>query len=177
MDSPTTCGHRNAALFALMFSAGLRVSEASAVQVEDFRRGRDGRYRLTIRASKTDQTGEGVVRVVTRYATRLVPEWMEISGITSGHLFRAVKTTGIQTGAFAARDIRRSIVRRAKSAGIKGRVSGHSFRRGLAQEMALQGQPIQTICAAGRWETPGMVIRYLRGVTTDSFIDSIDSLD
>ena len=47
----TLWGHRDAALFALMFSAGLRVSEASAVQVEDFRRGRDGRYRLTIRAS------------------------------------------------------------------------------------------------------------------------------
>ena len=173
----TLWGHRDAALFALSFSAGLRVSEASAVQVDDIQRGRDGRYRITIRASKTDQTGVGAVRVITNYAQRLIREWLEVSGITSGHLFRAVKTTGVQNGLITTRSIRRAIVRRAKQAGISGRVAGHSFRRGMAQEMALAGQPIQNICTAGRWESPVMVMRYLRGVTTDSFIDSIDSLN
>lgn len=72
--SASLWGHRDAAMFALSFSAGLRVSEASAVQVEDIRRGRDGRYRLTIRASKTDQDGEGAVRVITRFAERLIQE-------------------------------------------------------------------------------------------------------
>ena len=50
------------------------------------------------------------MRVITRCAQRLILEWLEVFGVTTGHLFRVVKTIGVQEGLISTRSIRRANV-------------------------------------------------------------------
>lgn len=95
---------RDRALIALMLYAGLRVSEALAVQVEDVEIGeRSGAVHVTTAAGK----GEKERRVpLNAEARRALRAWMDASGIESGRLFgitartaqRRVREIGAEAG-------------------------------------------------------------------------------
>ena len=59
--------------------------------------------------------------------------------------------------------IRRIIRSRAATAGIEGRVSGHSLRVGGAQSLAAGGASLVEMQIAGRWQSPAMPGHYARG--------------
>ena len=156
-------GKRDAAIISVTSDALLRVSEVSGLSVDDVTFLPDGTARITIRRSKTDQRGRGAVQYsCSRTADRL-RSWMDAGNIESGALFCPVDRWGhvSRTGLWPD-SVRAAIKRRAKEAGIEGRVSGHSLRIGSAQELAERGASLAELQKEGRWKDPSMPARYIR---------------
>jgi site-specific recombinase XerD len=86
-DTRTMLGLRDRALLALGFAGAFRRSELVALRVEDLTECPDG-YRVLIRRSKTDQTGEGHEIVVPRglkiRPVEAVQAWLQAAGIAEG---------------------------------------------------------------------------------------------
>ena len=157
-------GLRDAAVLAIASDALLRVSEVSALDVEDLVIEPDGSGRLTIRHSKTDQEGAGAVQYVGPSTVRRVYAWLDAAGHLAGPLFRRVRRGGhaVETR-LNVRSIRRIVAERAAAAGIEGRISGHSLRVGAAQSLATAGASLVDMQNAGRWTSPAMPGHYARG--------------
>ena len=72
-------------------------------------------------------------------------------------MFRRVRTGDvIGSGRLRVRTVRAIITRRARDAGVEGRVSGHSLRIGAAQSLAAAGASVVEMQTAGRWTSPTM---------------------
>lgn len=163
-DARSLTGLRDAAILSVASDAMLRVSEVAALDVTDIERAEDGTGRLTIRASKTDQEGTGVVAFLGAPTMRRVSAWVEAAELRQGALFRRVRRGDVLgPGRLSARAIRTLIARRAADAGFAGRVSGHSLRVGAAQSLAAAGASVVEMQVAGRWLSPTMPGRYARG--------------
>ena len=80
-------GLRDSALIRVMSDGMLRVAEASALDVEDIEFKPNGFGKVTIRESKTDQTGEGADVPIGPPTVAAVKAWLELAGIESGALF------------------------------------------------------------------------------------------
>ena len=156
-------GVRDAAPIGVASHALLRVSEVSRLDAEDVSPQRDGSALVRIRRSKTDQYGEGAVLHVCPDAARRLKQWMTMAGIESGPLFRPVKGDSIEATRLGPGAVRATIKRRAAQAGINRRVSGHSLRVGAAQSLAERGVSLAELQVIGRWTSPAMPGRYVRG--------------
>ncbi|MCY3820837.1 MAG: tyrosine-type recombinase/integrase [Gammaproteobacteria bacterium] len=156
-------GVRDAALVGVASHAMLRVSEVSRLDADDVSPQPDGSALLKIRRSKTDQYGEGAVLHVCRDAAGRLERWMATAGIESGPLFRPVKGAAIQAARLGTGAVRAAIKRRAAEAGVARRVSGHSLRVGAAQSLAERGVSLAELQVIGRWTSPAMPGRYVRG--------------
>ena len=156
-------GLRDAAIIAVASDALLRVSEIEALDVSDVDL---EEQTLLIRRSETDR--EGAVQYLGKPTTGRVRAWLLASGLTQGPLFRAIlKGNRLRTGRLGERSIRRIIIDRARNAGVKGRVSGHSLRVGGAQSLASAGASLAEMQTAGRWSSPVMPGRYAQGEPTE----------
>ena len=154
----------DAAILAIASDALLRVSEVSALNVEDLVIEQDGSGRLTIRQSKTDQEGAGAVQYVGTPTVRRVRAWLDAAGHSTGPLFRRVRRGGFTVATrLNVRSIRWIVAKRAAAAGIEGRISGHSLRVGAAQSLAAAGASLVDMQTAGRWTSPAMPGHYARG--------------
>ena len=159
--SGTLGGLRDAAIIAVASDALLRVSEVAALDVADMDL---GEKTVLVRRSKTDQEGAGVLQFLGDPTLARVGAWLEGSGLGEGALFRAVHRSGrVQAGRLSERGIRRIIVRRAREAGLEGRISGHSLRVGSAQSLVTAGASLVEMQIAGRWRSPAMPGRYAQG--------------
>ena len=98
----SVAGLRDAALLRVMSDGLLRISEASALQVSDVEATADGGA-VTIRASKTDQMGDGAVRFLGTPTVAAVRRYLEAAGITGGPLFRRIRKGGQVTAPTAGR--------------------------------------------------------------------------
>ena len=88
-------------------------------------------------------------------------KWLEGAGITDGPLFRSVSRGDRVGGALDAGDVARRFKVMAERAGIDpGRVSGHSCRVGMAQDLVASGAELPAVMLAGRWKSPTMPARY-----------------
>ena len=156
-------GLRDAAMISIASDAMLRISEVAAIEVGDVRmQGSTGT--LHIRSSKTDQEGVGAVLFLGGPTVRKLAAWISHAGIESGPLFRRIVRDGnVQTTALSPRSISRIFSARAKEAGFRRTVSGHSFRVGAAQSLAAAGASVVEMQVAGRWQSPAMPGRYARG--------------
>ena len=154
-------GLRDAAIIAVASDALLRVSEISALDVSDVNL--EGKTVL-IRRSKTDQEGEGAVQFLGEPTVERVRAWLLGASLTEGPLFRAIHKSGrVQAERLTERSLRRIIIRRARDAGVEGRISGHSLRVGSAQSLASAGASLVEMQLAGRWQSPAMPGRYAQG--------------
>ena len=123
----------------------------------------DGTARINIRRSKTDQRGQGAVQYLRAATARRLRRWIVAGGIGSGALVRAVDRWGrVSARGLGPDSVRAAIKRRAKEAGIEGRVSGHSLRIGSAQELAERGASLAELQKEGRWKDPSMPALYIR---------------
>ncbi|MCY3927466.1 MAG: tyrosine-type recombinase/integrase [Acidobacteria bacterium] len=155
-----TLGLRDAALLLLGSDGLLRISELAAVQVEDLGPGEKGSGVLALPRSKTDQEGEGANLYVCRETMEAVAAWLRISGITEGPLFRSVLRNGVGESRLSTSAVRSTIQRRARAAGVTGRVSGHSLRVGSAQSLVAAGASTAELMQAGRWTDERTATRY-----------------
>ena len=159
----SVAGLRDAAIFAVMSDAMLRVSETAALDIADLEA--DGENTITVRRSKTDQEGEGAAPFIGPATVKRVRRWLEAAGAAdpAAPLFQRLDKAGKARGRLSARSIRDIVKRRAADAGIEGRVSGHSLRVGAAQSLAAAGASVVEMQQAGRWKSPDMPGRYARG--------------
>ena len=127
----------------------------------DIQRATDGKGVLvTIRRSKTDQTGE---RQDVRY----------IKGNAAGAVL-ALRGSGPVSdddapvlGGLTAESVGRRLTEAARAAGIESRLTGHSGRVGLATALTAAGASTTETMLAGGWASPGMVAHYAAGATAE----------
>ena len=154
-------GLRDAAIVAVASDALLRVSEIEALDIGDVN---PAEQTVLVRRSKTDQEGEGAVQFLGEPTVARVRAWLAGAGLTEGPLFRPLFRSGrLREGRLTERSIRRIIIRRAREAGVEGRISGHSLRVGSAQSLATAGASLVEMQLAGRWQSPVMPGRYAQG--------------
>jgi site-specific recombinase XerD len=165
----TTIGIRDRALLALGFAGAFRRSELVALLVEDLVEVPDG-FRILIRKSKTDQTGEGQEIVIPRghkiRPVAAVQAYLEAAQISSGLLFRAVRYGGQVTAAgLRGADVARIVKKAATRAGLDAaELSGHSLRAGFATSAAETGASVLKIMETTRHKSVDVLAAYVRRV-------------
>ena len=156
----TVTGLRDSALIRLMSDCLLRISEAVAVNVADVDSA------LIVRQSKTDPGTAGAsggtlyIGAPTQEAIR---RYCDAGGITEGALFRRIRRgDNLTEGRLTVDGVRKIIKRRARVAGLEGKISGHSLRIGSAVSLAQAGASVVNMQVAGRWKSPQMPAHYAR---------------
>ena len=171
----TLTGMRDRALLALGFAGAFRRSELVALDVEDLREDPDG-LRVMVRRSKVDQEGRGFEKAIPtgRYVqpVRLVREWLDAAGITSGPVFRPVSRSGrmrksAQDAEIAPRLTDRSVANILQAyctaAGLDASTFGaHSLRAGYITTAAERGADLARIMDQSGHRDPRTVVRYIR---------------
>jgi integrase len=162
-------GVRDRALLLVGFAAALRRSELVAIDVEDlwFEEGRG--VVIRIHRSKTDQESAGDAVAITNGSesttcpVTALRDWLWMSGITSGPVFRRVRRGGaIGPVALTGYAVARITATRAAKAGLDGDFSGHSLRSGFATAAARAGSSERAIMRHGRWRDTASARRYIR---------------
>lgn len=144
-----------------------RRSELVALKVGDVVGNNDGSGVATIRLSKTDHAGEGAECYLAPETMAAVRRWLEAATITAGPLFRALrKSAHVTDRAIAAGEVSAILKRLAQRAkldpGRTARVSGHSLRVGMTQDLVASGADLPGVMQAGRWSTAAMPAAYAR---------------
>jgi site-specific recombinase XerD len=158
---------RDRALLAIGMAAALRRSELVALEVDDIALVPEG-LRITIKASKTDSTAEGV-EIAVPEGTRLRPkarllEWMNLAAHTEGALFRRLTRGDELTGeGMSDRAVARLVQATARKVGLDERqFGGHSLRAGFLTESAARGATIFKMQEVSRHKTVQILSEYVR---------------
>ena len=151
-------GRLDAVIAGLLFMAGMRRSEVSALHWADVADAADGDGVLvTVRRSKTNQEGETTdVRVVKGGVARAIRTLR--AAATPGPADRVAPLSPKMVG------LRFSTA--ARAAGVE-RVTAHSGRVGLASELTSRGASTTDVMLAGNWKTSRMVAHYSAGATAE----------
>lgn len=155
-DMIKTCKSNNkldvrdkAILFFGWSSGGRRRSEIIEAKYENLTKTSDGDYLYNLNSSKTNQTGEDDIKPIKGRAAKALKDWLEVSKITSGYLFRSIRSMSkgeVSKSGLSGDDIRQMIKKRARLAGYDDKqFSAHSIRRGFVTEGGKQGKPILDI--------------------------------
>ena len=168
-ESETAATERGAvdkAIVSLLFQGGLHRSEAAALRWADVQDATDGRGVLvSVRRSKTDQDGT---------AARALPQERLRRGASPARDRITVQRPGLRPeptdqvlGGLNGLSIARRLAAAARSAGIEGRITGHSGRVGLASELTARGASTTETMLAGGWKTARMVAHYSAAATAE----------
>jgi integrase len=162
-------GLRDACLILLGFSSALRRTELVNLAVDDVADTADGLV-VSVKRSKTDQTGEGREIGVpygsnpTTCPVRAFRAWLAASGIESGPVFRSVSRHG-QLGdrALSDRAVALVVKRAVEAAGLDpANYAGHSLRSGMATSAARAGATEADIMRQTGHRSLTVVRRYIR---------------
>ena len=152
-------GCLDAVIAGLLFMAGMRRSEVSALRWADVVESTDADGMLvTVRRSKTNQEGEtNDVRFVKDGVARVL---RTLRGATSPE-------PGERVVPLSAQMIGLRFTTAALAAGVESRVTAHSGRVGLASELTSRGASTTDVMLAGNWKTSRMVAHYSAGATAE----------
>ena len=159
---------RDSALLQLGFFGGFRRSELVALRVEDVSWEPQGMV-ITLPRSKTDQSGEGIVKAVPYGEGDCCPatalkSWLAAAAIAAGPLLRTVNQWGhIGDQPLHAGSINTILEGCARLAGLDyvPELSSHSLRRGMATSAHRAGADFQAIKRQGGWRHDGTVHGYI----------------
>jgi integrase len=160
---------RDRAMILIGFGAALRSAELVALDFGDLAEAPERGLVVSIRRSKTDQTGEG--RMVAIAAGRTpatdtvtsLGAWLDESKIETGGVFRGIDRHGRILGRLTTRAVALLIKERAAAAGIDPeKYSSHSLRAGLATSAALAGATELQITQQTGHKSTAMVKQYVR---------------
>ena len=150
-------GRLDAVIAGLLFMAGMRRSEVSALRWADVADAADGDGILVaVRRSKTNQEGDvkdvrfvkgGVARAIRTLREAMTPKPDDRVVPLSPQM------VGLRFTAAAA------------AAGVERRMTAHSGRVGLASELTSRGASTTDVMLAGNWKTSRMVAHYSAGAT------------
>jgi len=151
------------------FGGGFRRSELVNIDYEDIEFVPEG-VKITIKRSKTDQFGEGMVKGLPYFTNELycpvinLKKWLELSNIKSGPIFRRfTKGSSLTRDRLTDQSVVLLIKNYLNLAGIENsNYSGHSLRSGFATVAAESGADERSIMAMTGHKTTQMVRRYIR---------------
>lgn len=167
IPADTVKGKRDRALILLGFACAMRRSELVALNVADIEHVDHG-ARITVRRSKTDQTGEGREIAVPSGGRLSVLEalsaWLETSGIEAGAIFRPITKGGaISDARLTDRSVADLVKHYAGKAGLEvADFAGHSLRAGFITSAADAGAELSRIMEVSRHVEPRTVQGYIR---------------
>lgn len=162
-------GVRDKAVLLLGFAGALRRSELVNLDVEDISGAEEGLI-LTIRRSKTDQTGKGLRKGIPfgehaeTCAVRAVLAWMDLAHLSSGPLFRGITKNKKVRQSRLSDQVVALIVK--KYSGEIGKqtdcFSGHSLRAGFATSASIAGASEASIQRQTGHQSLAVLRRYIR---------------
>lgn len=172
---PSFLGKRDRALLLIGWAAAMRRSEIVALDVGDVEFVDEGMI-ITIRKSKTDQTGEGFKIGIPRAKdVKCCPvdalrRWLDLARHKSGPLFFSVGTPGnhwhVQVDEpkrLVPKTVNLILSRRMKQAGLScSGFSGHSLRAGFITSAAKNGTPENLIQLHTRHRSSRVLRGYIR---------------
>ncbi len=148
---------RDKTLILIGFAGGFRRSEIVNIDYEDVEYVSEG-IKIFIRRSKTDQSGEGMVKAIPYFDNKnycpvnSLKQWVEYSQIKSGKLFK-----------ISDKSVSLIIKKYANLAGLDAnKYGGHSLRSGFATSAAEAGAEERNIMAMTGHKTTQMVRRYIQ---------------
>ena len=160
---------RNRTLILIGFGGGFRRTELISVDYEDLDFVEEG-LKITLRRSKTDQFGEGLVKGIPYFTNEKycpvisLKNWINLSKIKTGPIFRRFAKGSILTSnRLTDQSVVLIIKDCLKLAGIENKnFSGHSLRSGFATVAAESGADERSIMAMTGHKTTQMVRRYIK---------------
>ena len=160
---------RDKTIVLVGFGGGFRRSELISINYEDIEFVPEG-VKITIKRSKTDQFGEGMVKGLPYFTNELycpvinLKKWLELSNIKSGPIFRRfTKGSSLTRDRLTDQSVVLLIKNYLNLAGIENsNYSGHSLRSGFATVAAESGADERSIMAMTGHKTTQMVRRYIR---------------
>ena len=160
---------RDRSIILIGFSGGFRRNEIVSLDFDDLDFVKEG-LKISLRRSKTDQFGEGLVKGLPYFDnTRYCPvyslkKWIEISKINSGSLFRRFsKGSNLTEYRLTDQTVALLIKHYLQLAGIDSKnFSGHSLRSGFATSAAESGAEERSIMAMTGHKSTEMVRRYIK---------------
>ena len=160
---------RDRSIILIGFSGGFRRNEIVSLDYDDLDFVPEG-LKINIKRSKTDQFGEGFTKALPYFEnSRYCPvvslkNWIEISKITSGSLFRRfIKGSKLSENRLTDQTVALLIKKYLNLAGIDSKnYSGHSLRSGFATSAAESGVEERSIMAMTGHKSTEMVRRYIK---------------
>ena len=168
-------GKRDRAILLVGFaSGGRRRSELANMQIEDLARVNHG-YVIKLRASKTDQAGEGQEVPILGKAAIALKNWLLASGLRSGPLFRGILPSDSLNDAICGRTINRIIKTRLLLIGQNPDLFGaHSLRSGFFTEAARKGAALgDAMALSGHKDTKVASGYYRRALLLDNPVNQL----
>ena len=153
-------GRTDAVIAGLLFMAGLRRAEVSALEWRDVSDTSDGDGVLVnVRVSKTNQEADaGDVRYLKNGPAKAI-RILRTARPDDAPTDRVIGLSPLQ--------IQRRFTAAARAAGIEARLTAHSGRVGLASELTARGASTTEVMLAGNWRTARMVAHYSAGATAE----------
>ena len=160
---------RDKTLILIGFGGGFRRSELVTIDYEDLEFVTEG-LKITIRKSKTDQFGEGMIKGLPYFNNEIycpvknLQKWLEISKIQTGPIFRRFsKGLSITDKRLTDQSVVLLMKEYLNLAGIENKnFAGHSLRSGFATVAAESGADERSIMAMTGHKSTQMVRRYIR---------------
>jgi site-specific recombinase XerD len=163
-------GERDRALLLLGFAGAFRRSDLVSLEIADVEQLPEGL--LVRRRTSGEPQGSIETIVIPRSSraltcpVRALADWIAISGIIDGPLFRPIDRHGtILPHRLSDRSVARIVQRAAVAAGLDpATFAGHSLRSGLAASAAAAGVPEQAIMAITGLRSLPSVRRYCQDI-------------
>lgn len=170
-DHPGLLSTRDRALLLVGWFGAFRQSELVALRLDEITAHGEEERSLFLPRSKTDQSGEGHRKWLTKQVNpkycplRAIDDWVEQAELAaaSGPLLRAVgRWDQVGEGALRPQAVTDAIRRAATLAGYESEIySGHSLRRGFCVQAALNGATLDEIMAQTHHRDIATVMRYI----------------
>ncbi len=167
----TRLGIRDRALLLIGFAGAFRRSELAGLQRDDIEITPDGLH-VTLRRSKTDQTGQGRVKGIpygSHRETCPVRAWqawaevMDADGAATGFAFRALDRHGNIKTRLSDKAVALVVKRYAAAAGLDpAQYAGHSLRSGFATTAGRAHVSERTIMKQMGHKSPIMTRKYIQ---------------
>jgi len=167
-------GYRDRALLLIAYDTMCRRSELVKIKLnniseqKNYAKENSSSTVIFIEQSKTDQEANGRWLKIGSKATQALNDWLKVSKIEDGYLFRGISRNERLSNSLTSGQICRIYKRLAKAAGFDDHfirhVSGHSMRVGAAQDLLISGASLPVMMAKGRWSKPDTVMRYVEKV-------------
>ena len=160
---------RDKTIILVGFGGGFRRTELISIDYEDLEFVTEG-VKITIKRSKTDQFGEGMIKGLPYFANETycpvahLKKWIKISNIKNGPIFRRfAKGCSLTSNRLTDQSVVLLIKSYLELAGIENKnYSGHSLRSGFVTVSAESGADERSIMAMTGHKTTQMVRRYIR---------------
>ena len=160
---------RDRAIILIGFGGGFRRTELISINYEDLEFVAEG-LKITIRKSKTDQFGEGMIKGLPYFINEIycpvknLQKWLETSKIKSGPIFRRFsKGLSLLDKRLTDQTVVLLMKKYLNLAGVENKnYAGHSLRSGFATVAAESGADERSIMAMTGHKTTQMVRRYIK---------------